>query len=274
MKVVRHRLIADNGRAVPYVESPNRGGKLSAHDFLVVHYTGGSDFDSSVAWRTRRRARAAAHLVIGRDGQIAQLVPFDRQAWHAGPSHWNNQSGLNRYSIGIELDNAGVLHRRGGEWFNWLGGKIPDAESIEATHKLDGEQKGWHAYTLEQLELALEVAATLVEHYRLKEVLGHDEIAPERKRDPGPAFPMESFRGRILGRSEDEEPVLRTTANLNIRSGPGTGFGKLEGSPLPKGTRVRVLENNAQWRRVDLIDPIPGDNDLQGWVHGNYLAPE
>ena len=274
MKVVRHRLIADDGQPVPYVESPNRSGKISAHEYLVMHYTAGSDFDGSVAWMTQRRAKASAHLVIGRDGRIAQLVPFDRKAWHAGLSRWNGQKGLNRYSIGIELDNAGVLHRQGDDWLSWFGRKIPQAEVVEATHKLDHEPKGWLAYTSEQLGVAMEVAATLVERYELKEILGHDDIAPQRKRDPGPAFPMASFRSQILGRGDDEEPVFKTTANLNIRSGPGTGFDKLEGSPLPKGTRVLVLENNAQWRLVDLLDPVPGDNDLQGWVHGNYLSPE
>lgn len=272
MKILRHRLIDDQGQAVPYVESPNRSGKLRSHEYLIMHYTAGSGFDGSVAWLTNRRAKASAHLVIGRDGRIAQLVPFDRKAWHAGRSRWNDLVGLNSYSIGIELDNAGVLHRQGDDWLSWAGRKIPDAEVMQAAHKLDGESRGWHAYSPEQLEVALEVAAALVEKYRLKDVLGHDDIAPERKRDPGPAFPMGSFRAQLLGRGEDDEPVFTTTANLNIRSGPGSEFGKLDGSPLPQGTRLSVLENFAQWRFVDVIDSVGDEVDLQGWVHGAYLA--
>ena len=79
---------------------------------------------------------------------------------------------------------------------------IPDAEVMEAVHeneKKEGTVRGWHRYPPKQLDAALKLAALLVSHYGLRDVIGHDDVAPLRKQDPGPAFPMASFRARALG---------------------------------------------------------------------------
>ena len=142
---------------------------------------------------------------------------------------------------------------------------------VNPIHENEDSPAGWHLYPPEQLEAAWSLGTLLVNRYDLEDVLGHDDIAPQRKVDPGPAFPMASFRARIFGRAEDEPDRYETTANLNIRTGPGTEHQTLPGSPLPEGTQVEVLDSQGSWRFVDVLDTIDGLMDIQGWVHGRYL---
>lgn len=270
MLISNHRLHLTPGQPVPFRRSPNARGALSP-EYLVIHYTAGRNAEESIRWMCNPTAQASAHLVIGRDGAVTQLVPFNQVAWHAGVSSWEGRRGLNRFSIGIELDNAGRLTRRTGGWYHWTGTpRIPDDEVVEAIHKNESTPAAWHDYTPEQLDAALEVSALLVRKYGLRDVLGHDDISPGRKSDPGPAFPMESFRARLFGRQDDEPARYRVATVLNVRTGPGAGFPTLPQSPLPQGTHVEVLAREGSWRRVDVIDAGPL-GDVQGWVHGRYL---
>jgi N-acetylmuramoyl-L-alanine amidase len=270
MKVINHFLYFDDGQQVRFVKSPNIEGKMQP-EYLVIHYTAGSTAAGAVTWLTNSRAYVSAHLVIGRDGSITQLVPFDTVAWHAGASMWEGREGLNKYSIGIELDNAGRLLRKGGEWLAGFGKVYADDEVIEAYHKNGKGPYGWHTYSEKQLEVALEAGLALFEAYKLLDVVGHDDIAPHRKIDPGPAFPMDSFRAKLLGRMEIAPPLYETTIDLNIRSGPGSEYKRLAGSPLPKGTRLEKLKFEGSWMFVDVLDEVNGIMDLQGWVHGRYV---
>ncbi|MGH7466149.1 MAG: N-acetylmuramoyl-L-alanine amidase, partial [Longimicrobiales bacterium] len=256
MRIARHRLHGDTGgtgEIYDFRPTPNRGGALQA-EYLVMHYTAGRSLEESVDWLARKESKASAHVVIGRDGTIVQQVPFDTVAWHAGASSWDGRTGMNRWSIGIELDNAGRLMRHGSGWRAWFGGFYEDEDVIVATHKNESVLSGWHTYTPAQLEAALTLAALLVDRYNLRDVLGHDDISPGRKSDPGPAFPMDSFRSRIFGRREDELPEYRAMAALNIRTGPGTRHATLPGSPLRAGTRMHVLRAQDSWRLVDVLD--------------------
>lgn len=270
MQIRRHRLEFDSGEAVRFVESPNRGGELQPR-FLVVHYTAGSSFDSSLAHLTRPGAGTSAHLLIGRDGSIAQLVPFNRVAWHAGTSSWQGLRGLNQHSIGIELDNAGPLEAQGERWTSWFGRGYPDEEVVVARHKNGGPQRGWHAYSEAQLAAAVEAAGAICRHYKLVDVLGHDDIAPDRKTDPGPAFALASFRSAVLGRRADEPQTFAATARLNIRESPGTGGAKLPEAPLAVGTRLCLLSQQGQWGFVEVLDAA-GAPVATGWVHCDYIA--
>lgn len=271
MKILKHLLVDDDGTPFPFRASPNVGsGKLDAK-YLVMHFTAGSSAQESIDWLCKPAAKASAHVVIGRDGKITQLVPFNKVAWHAGASRWEGLDGLNRYSIGIELDNAGRLVRKGGKWQTWFGATIKDLDVMEAVHKNEQATTGWHIYTTPQLEVAAELAALLVDHYDLRDVIGHDDISPGRKTDPGPAFPMGSFRARALGRVEDRLPRFVATESLNIRVGPGANHATLPQGPLPTGTRVEVLAEDGSWRKVDVLDTVNGANDLQGWVNGRFL---
>jgi N-acetylmuramoyl-L-alanine amidase len=225
MKIIQHRLCRDDGTVYPFIPSPNLGGEIQ-HEFLVIHYTAMRDAQLAINWLIDPERKVSAHLVIGRDGNITQLVPFDKIAWHAGRSEWKGFVNLNQYSIGIELDNAGFLTRHNNplaphlrdcrlsivdcrlkrqtiinhqsRWLSWLKDEYDDSEVIEAVHKHETEPRGWHTFTPEQIAAALEVSKLLVNHYNLRDVVGHDDIAPGRKLDPGPAFPMENFRARLF----------------------------------------------------------------------------
>jgi hypothetical protein len=153
---------------------------------------------AAVGWLTSPTSQVSSHLVIGRDGEIAQLLPFNTIGWHAGVSAWEQYTSLNNYSVGIELDNAGMMKRVGNQWISSFGKAYPDADVMTAAHKATPSVVyGWHKYTDIQLKTAAQVAATLMKTYGFREILGHDDIAPKRKWDPGPAFPMEQFRSDV-----------------------------------------------------------------------------
>ena len=270
MRVVRHRLEVD-GTPCPFRQSPNRGGRLDPK-YMIMHYTAGSSAEGAISALTNKAHKASAHLVIGRDGAITQLVPFDRVAWHAGRSRWLGLEGLNQHSIGIELDNAGALENQGGAWRAWFGRAYPDDEVMVAAHKHEDVERGWHLFPEAQITAAVEAARAIVDRYELLDVLGHDDIAPGRKRDPGPAFPMDSFEASVMGRRENSFPDYVTTANLNIREGPGTDFERLEGSPLAPGTRLRLQSRDCNWCFVEVANS-QGSPDLTGWVYGDYIRP-
>ncbi len=143
-------------------------------------------------------------MVVGRDGEIVQLAPFDRVTWHAGQSRWWHEGadyiGLNQYAIGIELVNAGPLTRVDNDiWRAWWGRHYPESEVVEARHRHGGPKRGWMRFPDAQQVAAIAATREIVRHYGLLDVVGHDDIAPDRKLDPGPAFPMDEFKSRIFG---------------------------------------------------------------------------
>jgi len=276
MKIGNHRLLQDDGSTIPYIASPHFGGVITPR-FLIVHYTGGSSAAGTIGWFRDPQSKVSAHLVIARDGTVTQMVPFNHEAWHAGQSRWGHFSGLNRHSIGIELDNAGILIRSGGKWLSRLTRKsYPDSAVTVAPHKNEPPgtpPSGWHAYTPEQIEATLACGMALVAHYGLADVLGHDDIAPGRKVDPGPDFPMESVRARLMGRGDDHPELYRTSARLYVRSGAGPDFAALPGTPLPVGTEVEVLLKQGLWWQIDVVGEVNGVMDIVGWCHSKYLVP-
>jgi N-acetylmuramoyl-L-alanine amidase len=276
MKILKHRLYLQDNLAAPFLATPNVGGALSP-EVLILHYTTGSSAESSISWLRNPQAAASAHLVIARDGAVTQLVPFNRIAWHAGKSRWDGRDGLNSFSIGIELDNAGKMERVGNRWVGAVTKKTyPDEEVLLAVHKHarpGSPPVGWHEYTEAQLAAAFEVSSLLMGHYGLRDALGHEDVAPGRKEDPGPAFPMASFRARLLGRRDDAPEMFVISTAVNIRSGPGTEHPTLPGSPLPAGTRVAVEEKQAVWWKVELASPS-NDEAVEGWIHSKFLQAE
>ena len=110
MDILNHRLV--DCEAVHLTCSKNTR-PLTAPDTIVLHYTAGSNGLASAYYLTRPDVAASAHLVIDRNGDIIQLVPFNVESWHAGKSFHLGRVNLNHYSIGIELDNLGKLRREG-----------------------------------------------------------------------------------------------------------------------------------------------------------------
>lgn len=266
LAIKNHRL---TGTDVSFRQTPNVGGALRAR-FVLLHYTAGRTLDSAVTSLCARKPQgsASAHIVLGRDGRIVQLAPFDVVTWHAGVSQWNGINGLNAHAIGIEMDNAGLLHREGERCVSWFGQAYPEKEVVMAEHRHGGGVRPWHHYTGVQIERALELCELLVSHYGLEDVLGHEDVARGRKIDPGPAFPLSAVRGRALGRGADVQPrLVVTAASLNIRSGPGAEFERLAPA-LKRGTELILLEPQDRWSRVAVVGP----DDLEGWVSNDFIA--
>ena len=113
MKINNNQQLED-GENISHMKCPKNKQKFREEfpDTIIIHYTAGRDAESSAKYLCKDNVKASAHLVIGRDGKIIQLVPFDTITWHAGTSEYGSKKGLNKYSIGIELDNAGILKKR------------------------------------------------------------------------------------------------------------------------------------------------------------------
>jgi N-acetylmuramoyl-L-alanine amidase len=193
------------GKPVRFLQSPYAGGSFSRREpsLLVMHYTSGGTALSSANWfRSPANPGSSAHLVIDRDGSIIQCVDLSRIAWHAGASSWKKRSNLNRFSIGIELANWGALRPRGKGWASYTGVGIPSP--VLAAHRHgnpDGSRRliGWEAFPPAQIAAATAVArAILAAMPGIREIVGHDDIAPGRKTDPGPAFDMAAFRTAVM----------------------------------------------------------------------------
>jgi len=137
--------------------------------------------------------KASAHLIIGRDGTVAQLVPFNIQAWHAGKSYYKGVNYLNAYSIGIELINRGKLICLSNTYYDAYSHIVPKEDVY--TH-IDGFKKAtyWQRYTTAQLHALQQVCELLLNEYpQINDIIGHSDITT-RKLDPGPAFPMQEFK--------------------------------------------------------------------------------
>lgn len=173
------------GDGVVHLACVKNTRKLEGPDMIVLHYTAGTSAESSSIFLTRPDVSASAHLVIGRKGEVFQLVPFHIEAWHAGKSWYAGRGGLNRYSIGIELDNLGKLRFSGDLFVAECGCVVlPD----EVYTDCSGDHPTyWHRYTERQIRVLQEICSLLEETYPIRDVVGHSVITP-RKIDPGPAL--------------------------------------------------------------------------------------
>jgi N-acetylmuramoyl-L-alanine amidase len=263
MKIRNHRL---QGRGVEYIESPNQGGPYAEGDLdtIIIHYTDGASVEDAIQTLCDTERKVSAHLVIGRDGSITQLLPFDTIGWHAGKSAWGERQGFNQYSIGFELENAGQLEEKNGRYLSWFGREYPAAEVVRAVHRNQTRPTCWHRFTPGQIRAVEGLCARLVREYGIRHILGHEEVAPGRKVDPGPACPLDELRARLLYRpvvQGGSEGVVET-GRLNIRTAPQGSAERVAGF-LPQGTPVRILEKSKGWYRVAV--------ELEGWVAGRHV---
>lgn len=272
MEIQKHILSGRNVNKM--VLSPNTSGEFKKGnlDTIVMHYTTGGSARPAINTLTNPRVRASAHVVIDRDGSITQLLPFNKIAWHAGKSFYKGRSGFNNYSIGIEMVNAGHLSKSGNIFRAWYGEAFNPSDVVEAIHRNHTRPKYWHVYTEEQINAARDLCALLIDEYGIKDILGHEEIAPKRKSDPGPAFPLDRFRNGLLGSTRDEDGTIElpdegrvTASSLNIRSQPSSRGAKVANA-LPKGKKVHILDESNGWYKVAV--------EVEGWVYGKYIQYE
>lgn len=142
--------------------SPNFDERALPISMVVLHYTEMKPVESALERLTDPEAKVSAHYLISEDGKVTRLVPEDKRAWHAGLSYWRETKDVNSASIGIELDHPG--------------------------HGL-----GYRGFAEEQIGALIPLLARIVKDYDIPRanVVGHSDVAPMRKLDPGELFPWE-----------------------------------------------------------------------------------
>ncbi|MEE9465366.1 MAG: N-acetylmuramoyl-L-alanine amidase [Candidatus Neomarinimicrobiota bacterium] len=185
--------------------SPKHSGPFRDPDYpdtILLHYTAGPSASSAIDTLCDPKRRVSAHLVVDRWGFVNQLLSFKQIGWHAGRSRWGARERLNHFSIGMLMVNAGRLVERNGRLFAWWGDEISREDGIQVAYKGEGVLSWWHRYSTLQLSQVQQLCRFLIQEYPIHLVLGHEEVSPGRKEDPGPAFPIEELR-RNLGINPD-----------------------------------------------------------------------
>lgn len=181
---------------VPFKKTSKHGGAIDGPRFIILHYTAGGTAKSAI--NTFLNYPVSAHLVVDRDGSVTQMVRFVTKAWHAGKSvarsKWGTRiENLNNYAIGIEMVNWGYDGAHVPEGVDTSGWLVTD-------HKNErGLKRRWERYPEAQVEAVCDMVHALMDEYGIpiEHVLGHEDIAPRRKTDPGPAFPMAKIKARL-----------------------------------------------------------------------------
>ncbi|SHJ93767.1 N-acetylmuramoyl-L-alanine amidase [Halomonas caseinilytica] len=179
----------------------DHGHSSSAHDsrvrHLILHYT---DEDEATSLSILTGPRVSSHYLLPvppaqGEPRVYQLVDESRRAWHAGASAWRDQRGLNATSIGIEIVNDG-----------------PELSGDSLRHALEAREAGqlrWAPYPDTQIETLIYLMRDIIERHDIapEDILGHADIAPERKIDPGPAFPWQRLHEAGIGAWPDADRV-------------------------------------------------------------------
>ena len=172
--------------------SPNfskKKRKVKDIKFVILHYTGMQSEIESLNRLTNPKFKVSCHYLINRKGKIIQMVKDSNIAWHAGKSKWKKFKDLNQCSIGIELVNRG--------------------------HKI-----GYQDYSKNQINSLLKLCKDLKNKYSIKKenFLGHSDIAPLRKMDPGEKFPWKKLSKHNFGRWYKETKKLKIQLNKKIEN--------------------------------------------------------
>ncbi|WP_429699544.1 N-acetylmuramoyl-L-alanine amidase [Alteriqipengyuania abyssalis] len=140
--------------------SPNYDERTAPVSMVVLHYTEMAGADAAIERLTDPEAKVSAHYIISEAGEVTRLVPEDKRAWHAGVSYWRGETDVNAVSVGIELDHPGHAY-------------------------------GYREFADAQIAALVPLLAGIVERYDIPRanVVGHSDVAPQRKTDPGELFP-------------------------------------------------------------------------------------
>ena len=136
--------------------------------FIIFHYTGMKKENDAIKRLTSEKSKVSSHYLIKYNGEILTLVPDTYVAWHAGISSWKNFKSINKNSIGIEISNS-------------------------------GHENKYTNFNAKQKKSILKLTKFLIQKYNIKSKLGHSDISPDRKKDPGEKFPWEYFSKRKIG---------------------------------------------------------------------------
>lgn len=144
--------------------SPNFDARALPITMIVLHYTGMKDGESAIARLRDPEAKVSAHYVVAEDGTVLRLVDEENRAWHAGKSHWRDIDDVNSASVGIEIVNP-------------------------------GHEFGYRPFPEEQIASVVQLVMQVKDRYQITRgnIVGHSDIAPARKRDPGELFPWHSL---------------------------------------------------------------------------------
>jgi N-acetylmuramoyl-L-alanine amidase len=168
--------------------SPNFDERDQPISMIVLHYTGMQDAASAIQRLCDPEAKVSAHYLIAEDGQIVRMVAEGKRAWHAGKSYWRGHTGINNHSIGIEIVNPGH------EW-------------------------GYRPFPVAQIDSLIVLMHDLVGRHKVTRgnIVGHSDIAPARKEDPGELFPWNRLARLRLA-------LPRPTKNLMDPNWTDAGF--------------------------------------------------
>ncbi len=155
--------------------SPNFNDRKHPIDMLVLHYTGMQNGQVALDRMCDEEAGVSAHYMVWEDGRVVQMVGEDKRAWHAGVSSWQGDDDLNSRSIGIEIVN-------GGHDFRLTDGSL-------------------EPYPQVQIEAVIELCAGILARWDIprSRIVGHSDIAPARKQDPGEHFPWAQLAKAGIG---------------------------------------------------------------------------
>ena len=138
--------------------------------YLIYHYTGMRSESKAINRLTDGSSKVSCHYFIKRNGSIILMVPDLYEAWHAGKSNWKKDKLLNKKSIGVEISNK-------------------------------GHQFGYENYSKKQIKSLIKLSKYLIKKYRIKKsnILGHSDVAFDRKKDPGEKFPWQYMSKKKIG---------------------------------------------------------------------------
>jgi N-acetylmuramoyl-L-alanine amidase len=158
--------------------------------FLIFHYTGMKKESDAIKKLTKIQSEVSSHYLIKKNGDIVLLVPDLYIAWHAGKSSWKNYTSLNKHSIGIEISNP-------------------------------GHQFNYKRFSKKQIISLLNLTQHLLKKYKIKSknILGHSDIAPNRKKDPGEKFPWKFLaKNRISFWHSLSSKLLKQNRELKVNN--------------------------------------------------------
>jgi N-acetylmuramoyl-L-alanine amidase len=217
--------------------SPNFNERLHPLDALVLHYTGMETGAAALARLRDPASQVSAHYVVEEDGRVFALVPEERRAWHAGPSFWQGGDDLNSRSIGVEIVNGG--HDFGLPPF-------PDIQTAAVIRLCQAILERW------------DIPAS--------RIVGHSDIAPDRKEDPGERFPWRRLAEAGVG-LWPREPVAASPDDLDWRAALRRIGYRLEAAfPPGEQEESRVLEAFQRRWRPEAITGLP-DPDTRARIH-------